>query len=687
MRHLRATLIIFAAFLLSIIGTALELKYLGLKSSPFFSKVAVFVFINLNIIALLTLIFFVSRSLIKLYLERKRRLLGSRFKTKLVVIFVGLTLIPSILLFSLSNRVITNAVDRWFSLQVQRPIKDSMDVAKAFYERERENTLHLAMEYAKNRGAVVSPYKVMIIKSLPHNADDLIKEGFKGKADTEVSSNESGDIIRAVAPVVSNARVSGIVVVESSFPKEIVGKMKAVSQAYEDYKQLEALKVPIKRLYLLIPSLFSSLIMFLALWVSLHIAKGITVPIQGLAEATEEVARGNLDFSIDIKRQDEIGMLIDSFNSMIRQLKENKASLESAYMESDRRRICMESIIENTATGVISLDNAGNILTINRAACNILDLDQESLRNKGYREILERIQSEELREMVRKIGEKDFRGIERQIHVNIADRVAILRIYLSALRDSMGNPLGVLAVFDDLTEVIKAQRALAWQEIARRMAHEIKNPLTPIKLSAERLAKRWEAINSGKEAEDFGSILKQATNTIIKEVDGLRNLVNEFSRFGKMPEVNLMPIDIRTVVDEVVELYKNFKDVSIITDLKEVPPVDADREHLKRALINLIDNAIEANDKKGRLWIDVSYEPTIGMVKLEVADEGIGIKPEDKERLFLPYFSTKKGGTGLGLAIVSRIIAEHRGYIRVKDNEPKGTRFIIELPETVKSGK
>jgi two-component system nitrogen regulation sensor histidine kinase NtrY len=415
------------------------------------------------------------------------------------------------------------------------------------------------------------------------------------------------------------------------------------------------------------------LIIFLALWVSLRIAKGITVPIRSLAEATETVAQGDMNFRIDFKRDDEIGLLINSFNNMLDDLQKGKLSLEKAYTESDRRRLSMEAILENIKTGVIFLERSGRIATLNNAACSMLNMEKTYFLGKSHREILAKIKSDELDAMVKRLDDKSFKAANREIHAYIGGRPVDFRVYLTVLKSSKGSVIGFLVVFDDLTEVIKAQRALAWQEVAKRITHEIKNPLTPIKLSTERVLKKWD-----EKASDFGEVLRKSTGTIVKQVDSLIGLVNEFSRFGKMPKINLEPANINSIIEEVLELYSNMKEIEISKSLEDLPEIDLDREQFKRALINLIDNAIQAKTK--RIWFYTSYDPSLEIAKIEVVDEGIGIGDEEKDKLFLPHFSTRKEGTGLGLTIVNSIISKHRGYIRVKDNKPQGSRFIIELP-------
>jgi two-component system nitrogen regulation sensor histidine kinase NtrY len=285
------------------------------------------------------------------------------------------------------------------------------------------------------------------------------------------------------------------------------------------------------------------------------------------------------------------------------------------------------------------------------------------------------IKSEGLQNLVKEIEGREFRWIEREVKIAAGDRKANLRVFIKGLKDSQ-QYIGLLVVFDDITDIIKAQKAVAWQEVARRIAHEIKNPLTPIKLSAERLIKKWEGRDS-----DFNQIFEHSTKTIIREVEGLKRLVDEFSKFSKMPEIKKTPTNMPGIIDEVVNLYKGYKGVEINVLLpKENPLVELDGEQFKRVMINIFDNAIHAISNKGIIDVRLHFDLSSNIAYLDIADDGPGLREEDKEKLFFPYFSTKKDGTGLGLAIANRIIAEHKGYIKVRDKEPKGTIFTIEIP-------
>lgn len=674
MKTLRFNIIIPSVLILTIIAFGVELHYMKLGSISFFTKLTILILLNITIIALFTLIFFVGKSLTKLYLERRNRVLGYKFKTKLVVILVVLTLIPASILFVVSSGLITNYIDRWFAPQLRQPLDSSVEIAKAFYELEKQRALDLAKKVPKGE-TPAGNYTVRHLTEIPKDSTETVRAAFEGKAGAEVISGENGDRIRAVVPENHGGKLKGVIVVESFIPKKITANVENIKDAYEKYLTLESWKVPIKTQYLLILGFLTILVVFMALWVALKIAGGITDPIQSLAQATEQVAAGNLDINVDLNQKDEIGLLVNSFNHMVKELKEGKESLHSAYIESDRRRLFMENILDNINSGVIMLDTAGNVLMINGAASSILNIHPDAALNKHYKDLMSMIKSEGLQNLIKEIEGREFRWIEREVKIAAGDRKAILKVFIKGLKDSQ-QYIGLLVVFDDITDIIKAQKAVAWQEVARRIAHEIKNPLTPIKLSAERLIKKWESRDS-----DFNQIFEHSTKTIIREVEGLKRLVDEFSKFSKMPEIKKTPTNMSMIIDEVVNLYKGYKGVKINVLLpKENPLVELDGEQFKRVMINIFDNAIHAISNKGIIDVRLHFDLSSNIAYLDIADDGLGIREEDKEKLFFPYFSTKKDGTGLGLAIANRIIAEHKGYIKVRDKDPKGTIFTIEIP-------
>ncbi|MCX5717760.1 MAG: HAMP domain-containing protein [Nitrospirae bacterium] len=579
MKNIRKGLLFLGFFIFIIAASAIELHYIRLETVSVLTIVILLVLLNLNIIALLTLVFFVSKNLIKLYIERKQKILGYKFKTKIVVIFVVLTSIPAALLFFVASGLVTNYIDKFLTPQFRQPLTSSLNVAKAVYEMERQRTMEFARAVVSGEKSA-SGYRTVRMNRSPENPTETIKSAFDGKEGTEVISGENGDTIRAAVPEYSQGKMTGIIV---TLPKDIAVNVERIKSAYEDYLNMESWKVPLKMNYLLILAFFTLIVVFMALWVALRIARGITDPIQSLAQATEEVASGNLDVRLNLRREDEIGLLINSFNHMVAGLKDGKETLQKAYVKSDRERLWMENILANINSGVVFLDVHGKILTINVAACSILNVNAEDVLNKNYRELTAMIASEELNTLISGIIIKDLKGIEKDVRVTMGDKRLILRVFVTTLRDKASIPIGLLVVFDDLTDVIKAQKAIAWEEVARRIAHEIKNPLTPIKLSTERMMKKWE-----QKDKDFDQIFERSTRTIVNEVDSLKRLVDEFSRFGKMPEIKKMPTNLASIINEALELYKDYKGFNVKVLLPgDMPPVEMDGEQFKRVMINI----------------------------------------------------------------------------------------------------
>jgi two-component system, NtrC family, nitrogen regulation sensor histidine kinase NtrY len=380
-----------------------------------------------------------------------------------------------------------------------------------------------------------------------------------------------------------------------------------------------------------------------------------------------------------------MGLLVNSFNRMTMDLKTGKNSLESANqelvasnLELEQRRLYMEIVLANVAAGVVSVDAKGRILTINKSAERMLNIKAKRIIGKNYKGILSYENRKMVDAFIRDDGLLRKGFMNKQIRISAGNRQLTLLVSLNVLQDDRGQYLGLVAVLEDLTEIEKAQRMAAWREVARRIAHEVKNPLTPIQLSAQRLKKRY----GEKLSEEDKKVFHECTGMIITQVDELKHLVNEFSNFARMPAANPAPSNISEIIEESLTLYKEAqKNISFVFNRSgKVPIFNLDREQIKRVMINLLENAIEAIEDRGEVVIDLAYDSVLKMVRIEVADNGRGIDFRNKTRLFEPYFSTKKHGTGLGLAIVNTIITDHDGFIRIKDNHPKGTKFVIELP-------
>lgn len=661
--------------LLIIISLGVELHYLKHGAVPLPTRILLLLLLNLTIIAFLILVFFVSKSIINLLLERKSKVPGYRFKTRLVGILVALTLLPAVSLFAFSAGLIGNYIDRWFAPQIRQPLEESLGIAKTFYEMERQKALEQARA-VRAGGQASRNYAVYRVPRAPKNASEAVRAAFAGTEGSEVISGKQGDVIRAVVPEIrGKGGRSGVIIVESPVPPKITRHIYNIREAYENFLALEAWKIPVKVNYLFTLGFLSLVVALMSLWIGLKISKGITDPVQSLAQATEMVAAGDLNVTVRSTRGDEIGLLVNSFNTMVKELRDGKASLQSAYVESDRRRLFLENILDNIDSGVIMLDTSGHILMINRRACSIIRISPEEVLGKGYAGLLARIKSEELRSTVGGIEGKEFKPIRKEVRVLIDDEKLTLRVFIVGLKDA-GKYIGMLVVFDDITGIIEAQKALTWQDVAKKIAHEIKNPLTPIKLSAERMLKKWE-----QKEPDFEDVFYRSSKTIVKEVDSLKRLVDEFSKFGAMPQIRKTPNSLPALINGVANLYRGDKGLEIsLAAPDDLPGIELDGEQFRRVFINIFDNAIQAMGNNGRIDVTVGYDPLTGTAHVAVADNGPGIQDSDKEKLFLPYFSTKKNGTGLGLAIANRIVSEHGGYMRVGDNKPHGAVFSIYLP-------
>ncbi len=686
--------------------------------------VVVFGSVNLNILLLLLLLFLTLRNLTKLAFERRRGVLGARLKTKLVLAFLAMTVIPTGLLFLASAGFLARSIDSWFSGRVEVALRQALEVARVYYRAEEDRVLHHARQLAEDlprQGlegglgrlevlllaravenqlgaiAVISAtgevVKVLVNPRLPRGdsataAAPEVVAALDGREASGLSVVGGGDFLRGAAPLrePGSERVWGAVVVDGYLPGRLLDRMREITVGFEEYRQLEVLKNPIKASYILPLLLVSLLIVFAAIWFGFYLARGITGPIQALAEATQRVAGGDLDFQLAVTSGDEVGTLVDSFNRMTRDLRASEAevaaagaTLRGANEELEQRRRYMEIVLGRVAAGVVSTDRGGRITTLNGAAREMLGVSADVL-GQPYRRVLPAGVEGTVTELLQDLGRSRQDAIQRQVVLDLGGRRRTVMVHLTTLRDEGGEALGVVAVFDDLTDLVLAQRAQAWREVARRIAHEIKNPLTPIQLSAQRLRRRYARLLEDAE----GQVLDDATRTIVAQVDGLKRLVDEFSQFAKMPESRPQPTDVNELVDEIAALYyPAHPEIQFDVALEpHLPIVEVDGEQVKRALVNLLDNAVAALGEQPypRVEVLTEYDPSRQVARVVVADNGCGLSPEARERLFEPYFSTKPGGTGLGLAIVKSIVADHRGYVRVADNRPQGTRFVLEFP-------
>ncbi len=706
----------FLAVTLSLLYTTY--RYRRLETTGLFpGNIFILGLVNINIILVVLLVLLLSRNLIKAYFERRHKIMGAGFKAKLVMAFVGFSAIPAILLFVVAGGFLNNSIDNWFSSQIEKSLRNSSEVAQMYYRSLEESTMRRAESIARDpvlgggihvqKGAALQEYlreqldqarlgaleifsesgrsigRVSDSKlGLPGPIPDpsLVRRAIGGKPGADIRSTPIGDRIRCAVPIAGG----GALVAEAYVPQPLVEKMEAVTRSAEEFRQSKAFKNPIKASYLMVFGSITAVILFSATWFGFYLARGITVPIQKLAEGTREVASGNLDFQIDAGSTDEIGTLVESFNIMTRDLRASKASAEEANrslqasnIELEQRRAYIETVLENVGTGVLSIGVDRRIAAFNGSAERILNLSAADVRGRDVVESMESAGCGVVGHLAaRALGLHEGR-IEEQVRVELAKRPLTLRVNATSLRSSRGDVMGAVLVFEDLSDLIKAQKVAAWQEVARRIAHEIKNPLTPIQLSAQRLQKKY-----AERSEDFDKVFEESMNTIINEVTSLKRLVDEFSNFARMPAPKPAPNDLHDIVHEVVTLYRNaHRDIDITAAYDpNIPLANVDRDQIRRVFVNLFENAAEAMEQRGKIEVRTTFLKEDDVIRVEVADTGPGIDPDDLDKLFLPYFSRRKTGSGLGLAIVNRIVSDHNGRITVAPNEPRGSRFIVDLP-------
>ncbi len=731
-RRRRRDLLITAGVLVAIAAVVLvEQRVAELPQALPFGDSLLFLFLNaFNVVLIVLLVYLIGRAFVKLVFERRTGTLGSHLNLKFELALFLMAAVPMGVQYVVSSSFITASINAWFSLQMDRAIDDSREVADAYYDAWAQNAVHYGTTISEqitserllredrradlesfiqqkqreyNLGVVqifpfaeAEPIATLVNPEIPAAAfvkreSGVVASALAGDTKTVVEGTGTavGDVIRGAVPIRSSdpARqdeIVGAVVVNHFVPHALVYKVDTIRSAVEEYRTIQPLAGRIAGVYQLVLLLLSLVIVLFATWWGLRIAKSVTTPIVALAEGTEKVARGDLSVVIPQESDDEIGFLVNSFNQMTHDLREALSGLESSNTELDQRRRYMEIVLRNVDAGVVSLDAEGRIGTINPAAQRLLSVAPGvSVIGSKLDEVLDK---PELLEVIRELQGRTRIGIResarRQAVVPSGEDVLTLSVTLSLLQDDEGGPLGSVIVFDDYTQEVRAQRMAAWREVARRIAHEIKNPLTPIQLSAQRMRRRFadRFPDEGSDAQVF----EECVDTITREVEGLKVLVNEFSNFARLPAAKPRPDDLNQLVQEAVASYSGTEGVRFVTECDgSLPKVDFDREQLRRVLTNLVDNACAAIAETGRpgsVAVRTVHDAPLQTARLEVEDDGIGIETEDRRRVFEPYFSTKDHGTGLGLAIVSRIVADHHGYIRVHGGREGGTRFIVELP-------
>ena len=718
------------------------------------SNIGFFLLINLNIVVVLILAFLVVKNIIKLSLDRRRKILGAKLRTRLVVAFVGLSLIPTVLLFSVAKGIVERVLQGWFSPQVEASVDGALRVASLYYDESERELKHLSAHLG-GRLTKLGPYlftqspKDDFLQATGHYLEEKRKEyglfelalysptgerllrarstersvtqpainfallksarsGIKVNAEQSLTAEflraylyialpernllpeDSSDIIlgeeSAEQSLANNHGREVVLVATEWVGPEVSSSLASVISAHDDYSELRTYRRPLASSYFLTLMIVTLLIIFAAVWVGFYLARGISVPIGLLAEGTQQIAHGNLGHRIPEVGDDELSVLVRSFNTMT-------ADLEETTGELVERRRYMETLLAQVGVGVISLDLDGKISTCNESALCLLGGSEncQGLVGQMFEEVAPAsiVRSvEEMRSQLVMDKTAPNASVSSNIALEDGEGAAHVHLSLTTLIDAKAQALGFVLLLDNISDLVSAQRMAAWREVARRIAHEIKNPLTPIQLSAQRIQRR---LSSGESSEQNDrQLVLDATSTIIGQVEILRNLVNEFSKFARMPKTNLKTCDLQSELRKVVGFFgEAHPDIEFVCDIESaIQPFPFDADQMNRVFTNLLDNSIAAiaaynseNDHtKGRITLTAKLNEDISVVEIAVVDNGIGVPRENKPRLFEPYFSTKQSGTGLGLAIVSTIIADHHGYIRVSENEPRGTKVSMELP-------
>ena len=680
---------------------------------------------TLVFLGMVTLGFMLFRNVIKLYIERRGNQLGSRIKTKLVAGALGLTILPVVFLFFFSFSVLNRTLDRWFNQPIEQLQKDSLAINERLKDAARDKVETLAewiaslpevssgvadggvagMNQVLREFAQIHQVSYIAVGAIPgrpplveHASQPALLGMWRqlpastqrlGSAGGAVFSLEAHDLVYAYRPVQNG----GWVIAGWQMPGNLAATQQSVEAQYRNYQEQARYRRFMRYFYVGMLSLITLFILFVAAWIALFLSRQIVAPIEGLVRATAQLSSGRLDYRIETRAIDELGLLVRSFNQMTEQLEHSRDELEA-------RRRYTDSILESIPTGVISLSSGGEIIRVNPALAKIFPPEKAATA----RRLGDLFSGEDDAKMHRLIRRAQRTGLATgSLDLALDGQTKHIAVTVSALeqdgRPETGVPRGCVIVIEDMSELLRAQKSAAWQEVAQRVAHEIKNPLTPIALSAERMSRlvaRYAPNQDLRTRLDLERLLHNCSATINREIEALKTLVDEFSQFARFPNAQPEPGDLNEGVEAALDTYGGrSQDLRILKHLTpDLPLVSVDHEQFRRAVVNLIDNAIEALNGEGprgmpsgdegqqqkQIVISTAIAAGGDTVELTVADSGHGIAPEDREKLFLPYFSTRKRGTGLGLAIVSRIVAEHKGAIRVEDNYPRGARFVVEIP-------
>ncbi|MBM4288939.1 MAG: HAMP domain-containing protein [Deltaproteobacteria bacterium] len=720
-RRQREKLIIGIIILLVITITLVEVRLVRQRGESITDSLLAFGLVNINTILLLLLTFLVFRNLAKLILERRQKIFGSKLRIRLVLTFVFLSLLPTLLMSFVAFEFISGRTEYQLNTQVERSLTNAVSLGQSYFrgmerkvlvcgqllgriiqergllgfdevalkdflqESRKEYSLENLEVFSIDGRRLVSSEADMGVVNTDQEVFELLKKLDDRQVHRQVEMN--GEMIRGIFPLAlpgASLQPEVFLVVSQLIPGPALKQAADIREGVSEVRRLQYLLRPVRVSRYVALGAVTLLVLMSAVWLGMYMAREITTPIRQLAEGTLKVADGDYNIHINQEGRDEIGFLVQSFNKMTQDLQQSRSQLDSANRELSQkneeleaRRRYMEIILKNVAAGVISVDARDRVTTMNHSVEMIFGVEAREALGQDIRHLFPGADGQKLTDIMTEARHRTRGSLEKPLQLSLASQALTLSVKTTVLKDETGQYVGMVLVLEDMTELYRAQRVAAWREVARRIAHEVKNPLTPIQLSAQRLWRRY-----GEKLGDDNQVLRECTQMIVNQVEDLKNLVNEFSRFARLPHLTLAAEDINGLIRETLVLYQESEsqvEFEIRLDSR-LPLMPLDREQFKRVLINLLDNAIASVHHQGHIQISSVEDESGGRIRVEVADDGQGIPDRDKDRIFEPYFSTKLSGTGLGLAIAKAVISEHHGCIRVEDNRPRGSRFIIELP-------
>ncbi|MFZ3230476.1 MAG: ATP-binding protein [Pseudobdellovibrio sp.] len=665
--------------------------------------------VNVNLILVLLLLFLIFRNVVKVFIERRSKVFGSSLKSKLIASFVSFSVVPTLLVFIISVFYLNSSFDKWFSQRMLSVLRNASEVIDTFianekkrgYEYARLSIKQIDRTSVNNRpeklDQIRAQYKLdaveyydslvadRLVSQDPELVSDIVPQlNLEFLQRGLVSHDEASTIqifgdynlLRLMVPV-SKKTNSGVIVVTKFLNLTPGSKFDDIVGAYQEFQSNSLVEYPLKSIYFIMLIVMTLVILFAAVWFGFYLAKQLSIPLVQLGRATKRVAAGDYSTLEISSGSEEINSLIGNFNQMISNLSTSELELQQTLKNLNQYTRYVEIVLKNVSAGVISVDMNGHVTTMNRRAGELLQEDPVEFIGKHVRASMSEDNYKLFSGIVKSMQENNLITLQKEIRIQINQEAIPLSIHISILKNEQQQDIGRIMVFDDMTPIVNAQRAAAWTEVARRIAHEIKNPLTPIRLAAERISKKF-----GAQIQD--PAFQDSIRMIVNQVDDMRILVNEFSQFARLPELKPVPAQMNDVIKSTIQIYiDNHPHVHFeVSYDATLPEFKFDPGQIKRVLVNLVENAIDAVQKEVNPQVNISteYNARFRVLKISIADNGVGIHQRDRGRIFEPYYSTKEKGTGLGLPIVKSIIEDHNGVIRALENNPKGTRMFIEIP-------